>query len=179
MLTKNLIAPRLLAWGLVLIVAVTVFAGCNNEKQSWSTQAYSLEYDASVFDVLTEESDYLQLESVTDRGRISVVAMGFYPFDVSQTVQEYLDTAQVSFEEEFDKITNKSWDDNKQFGITFRNVSISGNHPEFEGMTVGMMKVMISDDTLLHVKALGDTKAMNKQMNAVLELIGSAQILLD
>lgn len=177
MFNKNMVTPRLVAWGLVLIVAVSVFAGCQSEKQSWSTDAYSLEYDASVFDVVTRESDYLQLESVTDRGRISVVVMGFYPFDVSQSKQEYLDTAQGSFEEEFEKITNKSWDDNKQYGVTFRSVSISGNHPEFEGMTVGMMKVMISDDTLLHVKVLGDTKAMNKQMNAVLELIGSAQIL--
>ncbi len=176
MLRSNARTPRFLAWGLVLLIMVSVLVACEAGKTTWGNEHYSIDYDAQMFDVQTDENDILVLNAVNKKGKIKVEVSGFHPFDVSQSVTEYFDNAQVSFEEEFDRITNKSSDDNKQYGISYRTVSISGDHTDFETLTVGMMKLMISDETLLYLKIFGDSKAVNAEYGTILELIESTKI---
>ncbi len=173
---KN-ITPRLLVWGLsFVLISMVVFVSCGSTLSTWSNDGFEASYDSSVFTVDSSDSQILELSSETEDGLVRVQITGFHPFAVESDLTEYLSSAQVSFEEEFSRITNNKKEDNVQYGITDRRVSISGRMDGFDGAVMGMMRVMLSGDTLLHIKIYGDSKAMMAQMSYVQAMLGDSKI---
>ncbi len=169
--------PHFLVWGLLFLIIVGfTFVSCGDMSTLWDNEGFKLSYDSDVFSVISSDSEFLTLELEDENGRVDVMVSGFHPFALEQDLDDYFEAAQTAFQDEFEKITNSTKDDNLQFGVHDRRVSVSGRHSDYEGVAMGLLRVMISDDTLLHISIVGSSKTMMAYMEQVQEILNSAEI---
>ncbi|MEZ4812474.1 MAG: hypothetical protein R2883_03155 [Caldisericia bacterium] len=169
--------PHFIVWGLLFLLVISLtFVSCGNTLTSWNSEGFKLSYDSKVFTVIASDSEFLTLELEDEDGRVDVIVSVFHPFALEQDLDDYFDAAQTAFQDEFDKITNNTKEDNLQFGVHDRRISLSGKHSGYDGVAMGLLRVMISDDTLLHVSIIGSSKTMMTYMKQVQEILNSAEI---
>ncbi|HOO96781.1 MAG TPA: hypothetical protein PKV16_05615 [Caldisericia bacterium] len=88
----------------------------------------------------------------------------------------YIDSAVKAFEQYFSRISNRSDDMQTQKGVTIKTLSISGDAVDIDGVSLGMMKLLVSDKTLMNIEVIGNAQIIKKHMDAILTLLESARL---
>jgi len=95
---------------------------------------------------------------------------------VHNALEIYIDSAVKAFEQYFSRISNRSDDMQTQKGVTIKTLSISGDAVDIDGVSLGMMKLLVSDKTLMNIEVIGNAQIIKKHMDAILTLLESARL---
>ncbi|HPF48790.1 MAG TPA: hypothetical protein PLP35_03665 [Caldisericia bacterium] len=147
-------------------------------SNSWGTDKYAIEYDTEIFVVTNSTESTLNLVLEEDEQRADVYVNAVHPFTYSDEdgIEIYIDSAVKAFEQYFSRISNRSDDMQTQKGVTIKTLSISGDAVDIDGVSLGMMKLLVSDKTLMNIEVIGNAQIIKKHMDAILTLLESARL---
>jgi len=162
----------------VITLIVVTFVACSSGLTKWGNDQYSIEFDETIYEDVVGDESTLVLSMVDGDKNASITINAIYPFtyNIEDGIDSYLVSAQKSLESRFTRISNKSTDQNVQKGVTIKSMSISGDMEDRDGVSLGMLRMMISDDTLLHITAVGNASLLRNNMEEIFRLFDSAVI---
>ncbi len=172
-------APR--KRGLIFLTPflAVIFLSCGaTALKTWGKGTYQVSYDPSIFKVEQESGAELSLVlgGVEDSPQISIIAIYPVQFPKDEPRSKFLEQAEFAFKSKFNQVTNAIPASSEVAGVSEKRLSVSGKNLSFGGVTLGLMRILISKDTILEVDVLGEAEKVKAHIMPINDLLDSAKI---
>ena len=178
--SKSSKAPR--KWSLCVLLATfcaLFLISCSGQSViKWGGESYSVSYDKNFFGAVSEANDELQLNilDVKDSPIIKIIAVPDFKLSEGVLVSDLLDQAKIEFEDSFKKITNNIADRSSSGGAEEVRITITGYQKGSKELSIGMTRVLISNDAILQVRVVDSAAKIEKFIPQLQELFDSARV---
>jgi len=171
---KNISAPAI--WGAVILLTITLLS-CSR-MTNWSKDTYEASFDSSSFFETVNTADELKLvlKDTKDSPQINVIAIHPATIDFDLGTDKYFEQAIYSFESKLAKLTNTITKTFDLEGLKERRTSITGYYEGKDILQMGFLRVIISQDTILIVEVLGDSKIVNDNLEQIQKVVDSVKV---
>ncbi len=162
---------------LTLFLTIT-FLSCGTTLKTWRKDTYQVSYDPAIFKVEQVSGAELSLilSGVEDSPQVSIIAIYPVQFPEDEPRAKFLEQAEYVFKSKFNQVMNSIPADSEVAGVSEKRLSVSGKTSSFDGMTLGLMRILISKDTILEVDVLGETEKVKAHIMPINDLLDSAKI---
>ncbi|NLI40828.1 MAG: hypothetical protein GX421_06585 [Caldisericales bacterium] len=144
----------------------------------WGGKRHSVSYDKNIFGVVSKTEDELQLNilDVKDSPTINIVTIPNFRLSEGVLASDLLDQAKVEFEDSFEKVTNEIADRSSSGGAEEIRITITGYQRGSEELSIGMTRVLISENSIFQIKIIDLAKKVEKYIAQIQELFDSAEV---
>lgn len=165
-----------LIWGAVLLLAISL-SSCAR-LASWGNDTYEISYDSSTFFEKVNTADELNLviKNLKDSPQINAIAIHPATIDFDLGTDKYFEQAIYSFESKLDKLTNSITKTFELEGVKERRTSITGYNNGNDALHIGFLRIIISQDTILMIDVVGESKIVNENIEQIQKVIDSAKV---
>lgn len=118
----------------------------------------------------------LNILDVKDSPTINIVAIPNFRLSEGVLASDLLDQAKVEFEDSFEKVTNEIADRSSSGGAEEIRITITGYQRGSEELSIGMTRVLISENSIFQIKIIDLAKKVEKYIAQIQELFDSAEV---